>query len=312
VGNGALAANTTGEENTANGSSSLSSNTTGYSNTANGYVALVANTTGFQNTAVGDHALYTNTSGGYNIGVGNASLQSNTTGSYNVATGFFALAETSSSQYNTAVGHEAGSLYDNGYNNVFIGANADVNDNDYYDVIAIGQGTTCTAPEQARIGNTFITSIGGQVGWTTFSDGRYKRNIKEDVPGLAFINKLRPITYNLDATSLDNFLHRNQPKERQVTSAARVATDKALKEKEKIKYTGFVAQEVEKSARELGFNFSGVDAPKTANDTYGLRYAEFVVPLVKAVQEQQTIIQNQQQQIDELKKELEGIKAKLK
>ncbi len=30
---------------------------------------------------------------------------------------------------------------------------------------------------------------------------------------------------------------------------------------------------------------SGVDAPKNKIDMYGLRYAEFVVPMVKAVQE---------------------------
>jgi len=50
-------------------------------------------------------------------------------------------------------------------------------------------------------------------------------------------------------------------------------------------YTGFVAQEVEQAAKELNYEFSGVDAPKNENDVYGLRYAEFVVPLVKAVQE---------------------------
>ena len=45
------------------------------------------------------------------------------------------------------------------------------------------------------------------------------------------------------------------------------------------------AQEVEEAAQSLGYEFSGVDAPKNADDLYGLRYAEFVVPLVKAVQE---------------------------
>jgi hypothetical protein len=35
----------------------------------------------------------------------------------------------------------------------------------------------------------------------------------------------------------------------------------------------------------LGFDFSGVEKPKNEKDLYGLRYAEFVVPLVKAVQE---------------------------
>ena len=68
---------------------------------------------------------------------------------------------------------------------------------------------------------------------------------------------------------------------------------------------------MEAAAKKLGFNFSGVDAPKNENDMYGLRYAEFVVPLVKAVQEQQQMIEelktvnkNLQKQIDELKTEI--------
>ena len=40
----------------------------------------------------------------------------------------------------------------------------------------------------------------------------------------------------------------------------------------------------------FGYDFSGVDKPKNDKDFYGLRYAEFTVPLVKAVQEQQQII----------------------
>jgi len=132
------------------------------------------------------------------------------------------------------------------------------------------------------------------------------------VPGLAFINKLRPVTYTLDATGLDNFLHKNQSKKDQPNAAAKAMMDRALKEKEKTRFTGFVAQDVEKSAKELGFNFSGIDAPKNENDVYGLRYADFVVPLVKAVQEQQVLIDKQQKQIDELLKELQAIKEKIK
>ena len=46
-----------------------------------------------------------------------------------------------------------------------------------------------------------------------------------------------------------------------------------------------MAQDVEASTKKRGFNFSGIDAPKDSNDIYGLSYAEFEVPLVKAVQE---------------------------
>lgn len=60
---------------------------------------------------------------------------------------------------------------------------------------------------------------------------------------------------------------------------------RAKEDKARIVYTGFVAQEVERAAKELNYPFSGVDAPKNESDFYGLRYAEFLVPLVKAVQE---------------------------
>lgn len=45
--------------------------------------------------------------------------------------------------------------------------------------------------------------------------------------------------------------------------------------------------------------------PKNSSDYYGLRYAEFVVPLVKGMQEQQKMI-------EELKKEIEDLKREIK
>ena len=53
----------------------------------------------------------------------------------------------------------------------------------------------------------------------------------------------------------------------------------------KIVYNGFMAQEVEVAASKLNYNFSGIDKPTTNDGVYGLRYSDFVVPLVKAVQE---------------------------
>ena len=64
---------------------------------------------------------------------------------------------------------------------------------------------------------------------------------------------------------------------------------------------GFIAQEVETAAKNVGYDFSGVDAPKNENDLYGLRYAEFVVPIVKAMQEQQKQIEAMQNEIKMLK-----------
>ena len=61
-------------------------------------------------------------------------------------------------------------------------------------------------------------------------------------------------------------------------------------EAENIRRSGFIAQEVEKAAAAAGYNFSGVIKPKKAEDHYSLSYDAFVMPLVKAIQEQQQII----------------------
>lgn len=69
------------------------------------------------------------------------------------------------------------------------------------------------------------------------------------------------------------------------------------------------AQHMEHAAREPGYDFDGVNAPRNETDHYSISYASFVMPLVKAVQEQQTIIEQQQKQIDSLKKQNESILA---
>jgi trimeric autotransporter adhesin len=66
---------------------------------------------------------------------------------------------------------------------------------------------------------------------------------------------------------------------------------------ESLRQTGFIAQEVEAAAKKLGFNFSGVQAPKNGNGLYSLRYSDFVMPLVQAVKEQQVIIEAQEKKI---------------
>ena len=72
--------------------------------------------------------------------------------------------------------------------------------------------------------------------------------------------------------------------------------------------TGFIAQEVEQAAQQINFDFGGIDKPKNNNDYYGLRYAEFVVPLVKGMQEQQKMIDEQKKQLELLKAEIEKLK----
>ena len=60
----------------------------------------------------------------------------------------------------------------------------------------------------------------------------------------------------------------------------------------------------------MDYDFSGVDKPKNEKDYYGLRYAEFVVPLVKAIQEQQKMIEELRQEVNKLKERSNSLSVK--
>ena len=164
----------------------------------------------------------------------------------------------------------------------------------------------CTGSSQARIGNSATVSIGGYAPWSNISDGRFKKNLSEDVKGLEFIMKLRPVKYQLDVQGISTFLNESRGKE------MNRAMQLGIQEKEKMIVSGFVAQEVETAARAVGYDFSGVDAPKNAKDLYSLRYSDFVVPLTKAVQEQQSIITKQQETITSLEARLKILEEQMK
>ena len=295
LGEFSMNSNTTGTNNTASGNFSLQFNTTGSNNTADGIQALKLNTTGSNNTATGINALFANTTGFQNTANGSFSLQSNTTGNNNVAIGLNTFINDTTGSGNTAVGNFAGDLAKNDNNNTFIGFGANNTSGiALSNSTALGNGTAITASNQVRVGNAAVTSIGGKVDWTTLSDGRYKKNIQQNVPGLLFILKLKPVTYNFDEQALNSFY-----------KTGLRGNDNLLSTKEKIIYSGFIAQEVEKAAIEAGYDFSGVDKPKNEKDLYGLRYADFVVPLVKAIQEQQQTITHLQEQLEILTKRVE-------
>jgi hypothetical protein len=276
--------NTIGSKNTANGGSALYSNTTGYDNTANGYQALYPNTTGYRNTANGSKALFSNTTGNDNTANGYQALYSNTTGIFNTANGSYALYSNTTGFRNTALGFYAFSTGTAYVNSTALGYNA-----------YIGASNTI------RLGDASVSSIGGDVNWTNLSDGRFKTNVTENVSGLDFVMQLRPVTYNLDMDAIAKF--NNTP------DSLRLAESEALKAAEL--QSGFIAQEVEAAATAVGYDFHGVDKPKNETSHYGLRYAEFVVPMVKAMQEQQEMIEGQNQMIEELRIQNEQLRTDL-
>ncbi len=135
-------------------------------------------------------------------------LMHNITGSGNTADGLQALLYNAVGNYNTANGFYALLSNTTGSNNTALGFATDLNNGDYSNTTLLGSSSVGTASNQVRIGNQSVQSIGGYTDWTNISDGRVKKNIKQNVPGLAFINKLNPITYNLDLIAADKIIQR--------------------------------------------------------------------------------------------------------
>ncbi len=336
LGYGSLSFNSSGSYNIAVGSASLYYNTTGIENIAVGTASLQNNITGSYNSAVGHHSMYSNFNANYNTSQGYKSLYNHRRNDYNTAIGGYALHWDTSGTSNTAVGY--GSLFDNrngfqntavgqgalyfnkainntavgygalsaivtGYNNIAIGSGSGTHPSSpaVFNTISIGNDGYLNAfQNQAFIGNLSTIWIGGQVNWSTFSDSRIKTAVSEDIKGLDFITRLRPVSY-----------YKNFAAMTALTGNKEIEDSQGKFDGEQVKYSGFLAQEVEIAAKQSNYNFSGLHTPRGEFDLYSLSYAEFVVPLVKAVQEQQAIINSQQKIIDAQTNKMEQLEKRI-
>lgn len=292
-GENSMRSNTSGHGNTALGASSLNDNSIGSSNTATGSGSLSNNTTADDNTAVGAYSLLFQSfsNGGTawssrNTAVGLSALTSNQptstgNGIQNTAVGARALFNNITGAYNTAVGSDAGTSFDaitaygggmislvpgtTGSYNTFVGyragATAIVSN-----CTAVGVDAYCSGDNQVRLGNVFVSSIGGKVVWSALSDLRAKTDVRDVTLGLDFVLALRPVEYELRGGNgrLD---------------------------------MGFVAQDIEGL---LGERYNVLDIGADPDRTLSLRHSHLIAPVVRAVQEQQATIQAQQTRVDTL------------
>ena len=249
--------------------------------------------------------------------MGGNSLYRNSSGINNTALGSNALYNNTAGYQNTAIGAASDVDLANSANNIIIGAFAHVSgSND----IAIGYNSYTNVNNLALLGSTATAQCGGYANWSNFSDGRFKTNVDEEVKGLDFIMRLRPVTYHMNVRAIHNLWgtspygkHDENVKDTndKLTASMKTEMDNAISNKEAIRMSGFIAQEVEKAAQQSGYDFDGVIKPAHDKDHYRLAYGEFVVPIVKAMQEQQVIIGGQQKQIDDLKNDNEKLKTRL-
>lgn len=224
------------------------------SNFAAGDGALVSNTTGSYNTVSGVSALQSNTTGNYNTASGHAALYYNTTGSENAARGVYALYNNTTGSYNTASGTNAL------YNNTTGSGNSAFNP-----LNSAGAYTPVFDPTTQNnrfcMGSTGVTNAYIQVAWTVVSDARDKTNFAPVPHGLDFVNQLQPTAY--------------QFKEDRETDVATGI----------VRY-GFKAQDVLALEGDTPVIIDTEDLDK-------LRFnSDSLIPvLVKAIQEQQTLIE---------------------
>ena len=164
-------------------------------------------------------------------------MATNNTGNYNTALGYVALQSNTTGIYNTAIGFNAFNSGNNFTNSSAIGSFASVN-----------------ASNKIVVGANNVTVIGGYANWSNLSDGRFKQDINENVPGLAFIEKLRPVLYRINMHKLNEHTYGEKAAEYEKAVADGISA------KEKIVYSGFIAQDVEKAAKAIGYDFSGICA----------------------------------------------------
>ena len=328
VGHDALIGNIDGRENTAVGQSALRSNTTGFSNTALGADALNDARTGYDNTALGASALYNTETGYSNTASGALALFNNTTGYHNAAVGNYALQNNITGFLNSSLGFNAGPSTGNGtiHHSVAVGAAAvtnaiysiaigpDVTINNSANGLSTALGalssvgpniTNATVIGARGVVNSSNTIVLGDAGITSLrcnvqtisslSDKRIKEDIRANVPGLSFITKLNPVTY-----------HINKFKEAQLVGycSDNVRKDRTL-------HSGFLAQDVEEAAKEVGYNFEGV-RKEEGGKYYTIGYTLFVMPLVQAVKELNIELKDLRTELEESKIAHERLVAQVK
>jgi hypothetical protein len=306
-----------GANNTVFGSGAGVSQTTGASNTIIGSVAGASITTASSctfigraagnggsgnassNTGVGESALL----GGSAIGIGNTGIG---------AGGILANTNSTAAIYNSALGYAAFNGVTSGSYNTALGWQALVTLTTETNCSGLGAGSTVTGSNEVQLGDASTTTyVYGTV--QNRSDLRDKADVRDTQLGLAFINALRPVDYKLDMR--DDYKppqpeipeDPKDPEYKVALSAWREAcklsniTHDGSKKRSRYHH-GLIAQEVKAVLDAQGIEFGGYQDHKIngGDDVLSIGYDELIAPLIKAIQEQQTLIQSLTDRIAQL------------
>jgi len=301
VGHNAGVAVTTGISNTLIGALAGDALTDTDLNVAVGYQALTADTLGSKSVALGTATLMTqnfgsatdafNTAVGHSAGtavttgiantlIGALAGDSLTTGSGNTAVGKDSMgAATVTGDNNTTLGQAAGNALTSGSNNMFLGTDSGRSGSP--------GGSITTGSNNIVLGDENISSAYIKVDWSVGSDARDKTDFTPLDLGLDFVKALAPVTYKWDMRS------KYGDKSAEDYDLAEQTPDGT--HKEDWLDIGFKAQEVEALEIAAGYNKDNktnlVSNHTDDGKQMGLQYSKFVPILVKAMQEQNSLIE---------------------
>ena len=123
------------------------------------------------------------------------------------------------------------------------------------------------------------------------SDKNAKNTIVDSDLGLSFIKELKPVSYKFNNKTRTHY--------GLIAQDVKETLDSISKSTEN--FAGYIEAEVEVDENDDPLNGEGAKWKKTGEKTYGLRYQEFIAPLIKAIQEQQALIETLQAEVKALK-----------
>ena len=289
----------------------------GNNNVAIGNSALGFNTmSNFSqsNVAIGDSALETLQDGNDNVAIGRGALDDLVDGSSIVAIGANALGNIVdvpsplSIDSQVAIGLDALSNLTSGSLNVALGASAlqfaqdGTGASSLTRSTGIGYDSRVSGSDQLQLGRSGTTVYGAST-YNVRSDRRDKTDIQGTDLGLNFITKLKPVKYRWNMRD-DYFAEDENGKLLTDEKGNLVPIERDGSKKRKRLHEGFIAQDVKEVLDELGTDFAGYQDHKINGgcDVLTLGYEQFIGPIVKAMQEQQQIIEGLQKEIKALRK----------
>lgn len=257
-----------------------------------GYASNLAVAVNEGNTIIGGHSAQRATDIGMrNVIIGtNVCAKSDSIGSQNVIIGGNA-GEKSIGNSNSFLGYLAGGALTNGDSNTLIGRDAGyrmtsgILMESAKNVTCIGASSCASGSNQIQLGNSLCTTFTyGAV--QSRADERDKIDIKDTTLGLNFINKLRPVDFKWNYRD-DYLMNALDIDESGQTRQNFIQLKNDGSKKRNRFHHGLIAQDIEKIIKETGIDFGGFQDHSIdgGEDIKSIGYAEFIGPLIKAIQE---------------------------